>query len=182
MESIIAKRLYYIAESNNLFSHFQVGFRKGRRCQDKVLQILQAIEDRFLQRLMQSSVLTLLNFSKAYDTVWQNKLLLCMLKAGISMTFIRWLCSFLTDCRNRVQLHNFCSSSHCFNRSLPQGFILALLLLLFYINNLAENLLNDAVIALFADDVSILTSARKKEDSVAVAQSEVNKTYDWSRT
>ena len=49
------------------------------------------------------------------------------------------------------------------------------------INNLASSLNDDAVIALFADDVSILTTARKKEDVVeAAAQSVVNSVVIWS--
>ena len=60
------------------------------------------------------------------------------------------------------------SSSHRFTQGLPQSFILAPLLFLFYSNNLASSLNDDAVIALFADDVSILTTtACKKEDAKA---------------
>ena len=128
--------------------------------------------------------LTLIDFSKAYDTVWRQKLLISMLEAGIPMTFIRWLHSFLTDRRAREQLHNVCSSSHRFNQGLPQGSVLEPILFLFYMNNLAENLSNDAVIALFADDVSILTTACNKENAIAAALSEVTKEslYEWSRT
>ena len=104
-----------------------------------------------------------------------------MLDAGIPMTFIRWLCSFLTDHRACVKLHNFCRCSCPFNQGLPHSSVLASLLFLFYINNLVENLSNNAVIPFFADDVSIVTIARKKEDSVAAAQSEVIKVYDWNR-
>ena len=84
-----------------------------------------------------------------------------MLKAAITMTIIHLLCSFLIDRRACMQLHNVCSSSCRFIQGLLQGSVLAPLLL-FYINNLAENLSNDSVIALFADDVSILTATRKK--------------------
>ena len=49
------------------------------------------------------------------------------------------------------------------------------------INNLASSLNDDAVIALFADDVSILTTAHKKEDVVeAAAKSVVNSVVIWS--
>ena len=172
------KRLYYITESTHLFSPFQVGFHEGRSGEDQILRIVQVIVDEFQQRSMQCSVLMLLDFSKEYDTVWLEILLLCMLGTGITMTFICWLCYFLTNHRACVQLHNVCSSSCLFNQGLPQGFVLASLLFLFHIKNLAENLSNDAVIELFADDVSILTTAGKKEDCVAAAQSEVNKVYD----
>ena len=64
LERIIADRLYYIAETN-MFSWFQAGFRKGQSCEDQITWIVQAIEDGFQKRLMQCSVLTLLDFSKA---------------------------------------------------------------------------------------------------------------------
>ena len=69
--------------SANIFSRFQAGFCKGRSCEDQITGIVQAIEDDFQQRPMKRSVLTLLDFSKAYDTVWREKLLLHMLNTGI---------------------------------------------------------------------------------------------------
>ena len=121
LEHIIANQHYYIAESSNLFSRFPVGFCKGRSCENQILQLVQALDDGFQQRLMQGSVLTLLDFCKAYNIFWQENLLLCILDACISISFIRWLCSFLTDRRACLQLHNICSSSRHFNQSLPQG-------------------------------------------------------------
>ena len=47
LERIIVYRLHYIAESNNLFSRFPAGFRKGRSCEDYVLRIVKTIEDDF---------------------------------------------------------------------------------------------------------------------------------------
>ena len=44
---------------------------------------------------------------------------------------------------------------------------------------LASSLNDDAIIALFADDVSILTTAYKKEDAEAAAQSVVNSVVIW---
>ena len=131
------------------------------------------IEDGFQQCPMKRSVLTILDFSKAYDMVSREKLLLHMLDTGIPSPFIRWICSFLNDRRTCVQLFNVLSSSRCFNQGLPQGSVLAPLLFLFYVNDLASSLSDDAVIALFADDVSILTTAQKKEDAEAAAQSVV---------
>ena len=89
--------------------------------------------------------------------------MLNMLNTGIPSPFTRWIRSFLDDRRARVQFFNVLSSS----RRFTQG--LAPLLFLFYINDLASSLSDDAVIVLFADDVSILTTARKKEDAEAPA-------------
>ena len=44
------------------------------------------------------------------------------------------------------------------------------LLFLFYINNLVSSLNSNAAIALFADDVSILITARKKDAKILSSQ------------
>ena len=119
LKHILADSLYHIAETNNMFSRFQTGFHKGRSCEDQTTWIVQAIEDGFQQRPMKRSVLTLLDFSKAYDTVWREKLLLHILNTGILSPFIRWVLSFLDDRRARVQIFNVLSSSRHFNQGLP---------------------------------------------------------------
>ena len=97
-----------------------------------------------------------------------------MLNTGIPLPFIHWIRSFLDDCRARVQLFNVLSSSRHCNQGLPQDSVLAPLLFLFYINELASSLNDDAVIAHFTDDVSILTTAQKEEDAEAAAQAVVS--------
>ena len=104
-----------------------------------------------------------------------------MLDAGIPPPFIRWIKSFLNDRRARVQLFNVFSSSRSFTQGLPQGLALAPLLFLFFINNLSCSLNDDAVITLFADDVSILTTACKKEDVETAAQSVANSALIWNQ-
>ena len=104
-----------------------------------------------------------------------------MLNTGIPPTFICWICSFLIDCKGRVQLFNISSSSRKFNQGLPQDSVLAPLLFLFYIKDLAATLDNDTVIALFADYVSFLTTGRKREDAEATAQSLVNSVVTCSQ-
>ena len=91
LEHTLADHFYYTVKTNNMFSRFQVGFRKGQSCEDQITHVVQAIEDGFQKRPMKHSVLTLLDFSKAYDTVWREKLLLHMLNTGIPSPFIRWV-------------------------------------------------------------------------------------------
>ena len=116
LKRILADRLYYIAETNNMLSRFQAGFPKGRKCEDQITRIVQAIEVGF--RPMKRTVLTLLDLSKAYDIAWREKLLLHVLNAGIPPTFIRWICFFLNDPSRRVQLFNVFSSSRRFTQGL----------------------------------------------------------------
>ena len=107
--------------------------------------------------------------------------MLQMLNTGISPRFIRWIRSFLNNRRRHVQLFNVFSSSQRFTQGFHQGSVLAPLLFLFYINDLASSLNDNAVIVLFSDDVSILTTARKKEDAEAASQSLGNSAVIWSK-
>ena len=181
LERMLADRLYYISETQNLFSPFQAGFRRGRSCEDQILRIVQASEDGFQKKPKHRSVLVLLDFSKAYDTFWREKLLLRMLDTGIPITIIRWLRSFLNNRRARVQLFNVLSNSRRFKQGLPQGSVLSPLLFLFYINDLTDELSDEDVIALFADDVSILSTARNKADAERSVQAKVDIVSGWSQ-
>ena len=130
---------------------------------------------------MQRSVLALLDFSKANDTVWREKLLLHKLDMGVPATIIRWLRSFLNNRRAEVQLFKVLSSSRRFRQGLPQGSVLAPLLSLFYINDFTNKLSVEAVIAMFADNVSILTTTRSKSDAERPSQAEVDVVLQWSQ-
>ena len=66
LERILADHLCYITETNNMFSEFQASFQKGWSREDQITQTVQAIEYGFQQYPMKCSVLTLLDFSKAY--------------------------------------------------------------------------------------------------------------------
>ena len=88
--NLTVSSLLYIAETNDLFSQFQASFCRGLSCEDQITQIVQEIEDGF----QHAFVMTLLDFSKAYDTVWREKLLLHMLDTDIPSTFIGCIQSF----------------------------------------------------------------------------------------
>ena len=68
LERILADRHFH------WFSKFQARFRKGRSCDDQILRVLQKI-DGFQKKLTHRLVMVLLDFSKAYDTEWREKLL-----------------------------------------------------------------------------------------------------------
>ena len=70
-ERMVANRLSHLAEANGWLHPSQAGFRKGRSCEDQITRAVQRISDGFNAKPMQRSVLVLLDFSKAYDTVWR---------------------------------------------------------------------------------------------------------------
>jgi hypothetical protein len=138
MERMIADRLYHLAETNSWFNPQQAGFRKGRSCEDQIVRIAQAIEDNFQKSPMNRSILVLLDFSKAYDTVWRERLLISMLDKGVPAEHVKWLFGFLQNRQARVKFNDNISKNRVMRQGLPQGSVLSPLLFLMYINSLAD--------------------------------------------
>ncbi len=179
MERMISERLYHLAEQGCWFSKLQAGFRKGRGVEDQILRVTQRISDGFHKR--ERSILTLLDFSKAYDTVWRERLLGSLLDQGVPAGYVLLLREFLLNRQARVRFNGELGRSRKMNQGLPQGSVLAPILFLFYINNLAFLLPKELTISIYADDVSILASSKDRQ----VAQRETQKAVDvvakWSR-
>ena len=108
---MFAERLYYLAETNGWFASIQAGFRRGYSCVDQIIRLSQAIEDGFQQKPFHRSIMVLLDYSKAFDTVWRSKLLLAMTEKGVFIEYVAWIESFLCNHQARVRLHGTTSSS-----------------------------------------------------------------------
>ena len=135
MERTLSERLYDHGERSGCFSGLQAGFRKGRGVEDQILRITQRISDGFHNR--EKSLMTLLDFSKAYDTIWRQRLLLTLLKRGIPAGYVLWIANFLENRQARVKFNGRESKCKNITQGLPQGAVLAPVLFLFYINELA---------------------------------------------
>jgi len=178
-ERMIANRLVTLAEENGWFHPYQAGFRKGRNCVDQILRLVQKVDDGFQKE--QKSVLALLDLSKAYDCVWQQKLILTMHEAGVPVQFLRWISSFLQNRQAKVRLNNAEGKSMKMSQGLPQGSVLAPILFLFYINTLAVRLPESNTNSLFADDISILASAKTLKEAERKIQEAVDIVAEWAK-
>ena len=78
MEKIVCNRLRFHLEQNNKITPYQAGFRPNRGVEDQLIRLSQAISDAFQKKPMERTILCLLDYSKAYDTVWRDNLILKM--------------------------------------------------------------------------------------------------------
>ena len=106
--------------------------------------------------------LILLDFSKAFDKVSHEKVLLKMHNYGVRGQTLKWIKSFLDNRLQSVVLNSTSSEAIPVSSGVPQGSVLGPLLFLAYINDLPQNI--ESKVRLFADDTAIylaLTSAKE---------------------
>jgi hypothetical protein len=125
--------------------------------------------------------MALLDFSKAYDMVWRQRLFHILLSKGIPHAIVRWLSGFLCNRQARVLVNGSLGRCGVIRQGLPQGSVLAPLLFLFFIDEVASGLPPDVNISLYADDVTLWSSHHVKESALASLQRAVSHVGEWSR-
>ena len=119
----------------------------------------------------------LLDFSKAFDSVPHQRLLLKLASYGICGQTLTWIKSFLSD-RTQTTVVRGCQSEVCSVTSgVPQGSVLRSLPFLIYKNDLPDNI--SSQIRLFADDCIIylgLSSSKSPE----LLQSDLDSLSSWA--
>jgi hypothetical protein len=108
LERMVAARLHYLAECRGWWSCKQAGFRRLHSTEDQVLRLSQSISDGFQARKPLRTVLALLDFSKAFDTVWRSRLLQGMLDKGVPRRYVQWVNGFLRNRRGTVKWFGSC--------------------------------------------------------------------------
>ena len=83
-ERIILSRLLFFLEFNSILSPRQAGFRPGQSTLDQILYISQSISDGFNKpRPGSRTILSTIDFSKAFDSVWDPALFHKLNSAGL---------------------------------------------------------------------------------------------------
>ena len=104
---------------------------------------------------MERTVLSLIDDSKAYDTVCRDALLWKLAKKGISWPMVGWIKGGLS---NRLVFAHFRNSRikrNTFKKGVPRGSVISPIFFLIYIDDIKEGLEEDAHMSLFADDFAV---------------------------
>ena len=180
MERMVANRLAILAESSGWWSPDQAGFLSMRSCEDQVLRMSQSISNGFQTRPASRTVLALLDFIKAFDTVWRDRLYEILLAKGVPRMMVRWIRGFLTDRRARVRLDGVNGSSMKLQQGVPQGSVLSPLLFLFYINGIRDEAPEGTFISMYEDDIAVWSQHKDRVIAQEAVQIAVNNFGAWS--
>ena len=180
-ERIILFRLFFFLESNSILSPRQAGFRPGRSTLDQILYLSQSISDGFNKpRPGSRTILSTIDFSKAFDSVWNPAFLHKLISAGLPSCFARWTQSFLSDRRASVVFQNHKSCSFRVRRGVPQGSVLGPVLFSLFINDLPACLPSFVSCSLYADNLAIWSSSPPVPTAVEATQGALFRLERWS--
>ena len=174
LEHIIHTNIMTHLETYNVLNGEQHGFRKGRSCETQLALTVHDIAE-ILDRQGQADVV-ITDFSKAFDTVPHQRLLLKLNQAGITGSIHTWINNFLTRRTQSVVLEGASSEHVDVQSGVPQGTVLGPLLFILYINDLPKGV--DSQVRLFADDCIIYREIQSDADNTALQQ-DINRLCAW---
>ncbi len=177
MESIVRDHLMAHMISEDLLSDEQHGFRPGRSCTTNLLAAL----DKWTKTLDEGTCVDTiyLDFAKAFDSVPHQRLLRKLHGYGIQGHVKKWIESFLTNRRQRVQVRGEHSDWAQVKSGIPQGSVLGPILFIIFINDLPDVVETESLI--FADDTKVFNRINSSADATRL-QNDINNLTTWSST
>ena len=119
-----------------------------------------------------------IDFSKAFDRIDHNILVLKLLSLGVRKSIIPWICSFLSNRRQSVKIDNYQSEWGFINAGVPQGTKLGPILFIIMINDLELANLNTAHWK-YVDDVTLPETVSIHKSSAL--PSDLNTIENWTK-
>uniref|UniRef100_A0A8C3IEJ8 Reverse transcriptase domain-containing protein n=1 Tax=Chrysemys picta bellii TaxID=8478 RepID=A0A8C3IEJ8_CHRPI len=175
LEKILKEKVVEDLEVNGNCDKLQHGFTKGRSCQTNLISFFEKVTD--LLDKGNAVDLIYLDFSKAFDTVPHEELLVKLEKMGIDMKIQRWIRNWLMGRMQRVVLKGELSGWREVTSGVPQGSVLGPILFNLFITDLGTDCRSGLI--KFADDTKLGGVANSEEDR-DILQGDLNELVNWS--
>jgi hypothetical protein len=155
------------SEENNIIKDNQSGFRKDRRTSDNLF-ILKCVINKYLNISKKKLHLCFIDFSKAFDNVWRDGLLLKLQRQGFGGKFYNMIKSMYRPYQTALKYGNGLTSTFTSNKGVKQGDNLSPSLFNIFLNDLSFSQLTCDPIQLHQEQLSHLLWA---DDLLLLSQS-----------
>ena len=159
LEKLALSQVSSYLNSHNHYNTCQSAYCPGHSTETALLKV---VNDLFLSLSKYNiSVLALLDFSSAFDTI-DHPILVHRLHTdfGFTDTVLQWFSSYLTDRTHYVSLSNHCSAFAPVHTGVPQGSVHGPIFFTMYIKPLSAIIVSHLIIHhSFANDIQLQMSA-----------------------
>ena len=179
-EVLLNRQIQRFIAENNILSDWQSGYRSKHSCLTALLDVSENIRSSIDNNDV--SFLTLLDHTKAFDTVNHNTLCSKLYKMyNFSSSATNLIKSYLTDRQQAVFYNNSVSPFLFLKSGVPQGSILGPVLFSLYINDL-PSIIKHCSIQMYADDVQLYYSTKITEanQSVVRINEDLSNIHSWA--
>ena len=176
MEKMVAGRLYWQMERDNIFKEQQSGFRKGRSTEDLLLKLEHTVRASLVNR--QVTVAVFFDLKQAFDNVNHELLLFKLARSGVKGRMLCWIEQFLKNRTFQYMVDDSKSDTKHIKRGLPQGSILSPTLFNIMLYDLPQ--VEGVDVIDYADDIAITATAKSIEEVTALIENALRKLEEWT--
>lgn len=176
-EKYIAGIIHQFFENNNVLTNRQFGFRRNK----STTLLLSEFTDEVNRYLDQKKhvVLVLIDYSKAFDTLRHDDLIVKLNDSGIRGPMLKWCKDYLHKRNYKVKIGNSYSDNVNVTIGTAQGSVLGPLHYLVYVNDVT-NVVQHSSLYQYADDTCLIVADNNLSNAMKKLQEDFTAICKWS--